>query len=810
MAVTALIVLLLAAQPAPGTYRDIVALQNRALQPSRPKVLAGQDHRKSIEIAQGLARPRLVAVLFERLGRHLETMDVQQAVIAYETGLRALAGEVGLDVEHELDRLTSVPKGYTGRNDAIAADLYSPPLATALDAAEADPLLVVNLLLDIGNAYFEQPQLDAALDRYRAMLERPEIANAPLLRASALANSAEIDRQQGRIGEAEQKLREALGLFQAQPSDTEARRALVVLAGIQRDRGDRTRALETYTQALALYMGAKDPRGEGRAYGALGRLHLDENRLNEARAAFSRSVVLGEQTRDQRSLWHAYWGLGQVQARSGDVDAAAGSLRKSLDSIEASGQRLSTDEGKVTFLDSAQQVFDQLVALHLTRGAYADALQIAERARAGAMQDMLGGRSRSGLSCPPPSGAQSAPFDPRSQTAPATRSRPVDAGPPDPRCAQGRSRRASSSPPLSRLVFHVLPDRTAVFAVEGKNVRAHVALIGRNELTDRVAAFRASLGVDGSGRGVEAGGTFTPLSPAAYRDHARRLYRDLIAPIASALRPGELIAIEPHGALWLVPFAALEDENGLPLIERWPLVYAPSAGVLDEIRRDPPFDLSRDLKALIVGNPLPPTAAADTDDRFRSAALRATFQPLPGAEAEANAIAALLPSNQRTVLTGPAADLTTVESRVREHTIVHIASHALAFADGPLDSFVMLAPSRGDDGRLSARRVLNLVMSADLVTLSACQTGMGYLSGDGVIGLSRAFLVRGARSVLVSQWSVSDTATAALMEGFYTRYLASSGDKARALQQVMREIRTRKEFEHPRYWAPFVLIGAER
>ena len=138
MGIAALIVLLLAAQPAPVAYRDIVALQNRALQPSRSKALAAQDHRQSIEIAQRLARPGLVAVLFERLGRHLETMDVQQAVIAYEAGLRALVDDAGLDVEHELDRLTSVPKGYTGRNDAIAADLYSAPLATKLDAAEAD------------------------------------------------------------------------------------------------------------------------------------------------------------------------------------------------------------------------------------------------------------------------------------------------------------------------------------------------------------------------------------------------------------------------------------------------------------------------------------------------------------------------------------------------------------------------------------------------------------------------------------------------------------------------------------------------
>jgi CHAT domain-containing protein/tetratricopeptide (TPR) repeat protein len=810
-----LLVLLFAQPPQTDAYREIVALQNRALQASRRLPDIAQDHRRSITLAQTLNRPALVAVLFQRLGRHLEATDVQQAVIAYEAALSALAGAAGFDVDRELDRLKSVPKGFTGRMTAVPADLYSQPLASALDAAQADPQIVVHLLLDIGNAYFQQPQLEPALDRYRAALARPEIGGAPALRAYALANIAEIDRQQGRIADAEQKLREALSLFDRQAASVDARRALVVLAGLQRDRGEREQAFQTYTQALALYARVDDPRGEGRAYSAVGRLHLDAGRISEARTAFSRAIDRGTKIDDSRSLWYAHWGLGQVQQRSGEIDAAAVSLRKSLDLIEKNQRGLNTDEGKVTFLDSAQQVFDQLVDLHLTRtasnrAAYGDALEIAERARAGAMRDMMEGRSRSGLLCPPRQGEQRAPaaMSPISQMAPGTGSL-APTGPPDPRCAEGRNRRPATTP-LTRLVFHVLADRTAVFAVTGSDVRGHVVPIGRDAIVDRVTAFRVALGVDGAGRGVTPATATVAPSPTAYRDHARSLYRDLIAPVANALRLGDPVAIEPHGALWLVPFAALEDENGVALAERWPIVYAPSADVLNEIRREPAFDLSRDLNALIVGNPLPPAAAADTDDRFRSAALRVTFEPLPGAEAEANAIADLLPRDRRLVLTGAQADLATIESRVPEHTLVHIASHALAIADGPLDSFVMLAPSAGTDGRLSARRVLNLPMSADLVTLSACQTGLGYLSGDGVIGLSRAFLVRGARSVLVSQWSVSDTATAALMEGFYRRYLSSGGDKVRALQQAMREVRTMKGFEHPRYWAPFVLIGAER
>jgi CHAT domain-containing protein len=358
-------------------------------------------------------------------------------------------------------------------------------------------------------------------------------------------------------------------------------------------------------------------------------------------------------------------------------------------------------------------------------------------------------------------------------------------------------------------VFHVLDDRTAVFAVgrDGK-VTGHITSIGRDALTARVAALREAMNVDSGGRGISTEAGTTPKPAEDYRSHAQSLYRELVAPVAGALPQDEVVAVEPHGPLWLVPFAALEDEKGRPLIERWSLTYAPSAAIVEEIRREPAYVIPKDLKALIIGNPTPPNVTAAADDRFRG--LRATFQPLPGAEEEAKAIGSLLPENQRTVLIGRDAALSAVESQVSKHSLLHLASHALAFSSGPLDSFVMLAAGNGTNGQLTARKVLTLTVPADLVTLSACQTGMGMLSGDGVIGLSRSFLVRGARSVLVSQWSVSDKATAALMTGFYRRYLTGKVDKARALQQAMNEVRSTPGFEHPKFWAPFVLIGSER
>jgi CHAT domain-containing protein len=317
----------------------------------------------------------------------------------------------------------------------------------------------------------------------------------------------------------------------------------------------------------------------------------------------------------------------------------------------------------------------------------------------------------------------------------------------------------------------------------------------------------------------------------------RALYADLIAPLAGAVPAnGTPVVIEPHGSLWLLPFVALQDDDGTWLADRWPLLFAPSADVLDEIRRDQDYGAPGELKPLVVGNPVMPSPAQE-------GGMEITLQPLPGAEREARAIAGLFgdgvgPGDTTpTLLLGPAADWATVVAQMPRHGIVHLATHGLANARDPLASFVALGvpkpstlealhqrqgslnwpqtrffsqflDSQGASGLLTAEQILYLPLPADLVTLSACQTGLGQISGDGMIGLARSFLVAGARAVLVSQWSVSDEATAELMLAFYRHYLALD-DKALALQRAMQELRAREEYAHPRYWAPFVVVGAE-
>ena len=362
--------------------------------------------------------------------------------------------------------------------------------------------------------------------------------------------------------------------------------------------------------------------------------------------------------------------------------------------------------------------------------------------------------------------------------------------------------------PLPRLVFHVLDDRTAVFAVarDGR-VRGHVVPIGTAALTQRVRALRAVLDVDESARSIVRSGSTVVSSTAADANELqllRTFYAELIGPVADALPvANDVLVIEPHGPLWLVPFVALLQADGTWFGDRYQLIYAPSVSAMNELRRTARLEARTEPRLLAIGNPIETIRLAAADDPFRG-----SFGPLPGAEQEARQVSALFSDHRAELLLGSQANLEAVEREARSYSIVHFATHGLANPDRPLDSFLLLATSTCDD-RLSARRIMTLPLSADLVTLSACQTGLGKVSGEGVIGLSRAFFVAGARSVLVSLWSVSDDATQRLMTAFYGHYIRDGMTKTKALDMAMREVRALPEFRSPRYWAPFILVGSD-
>jgi tetratricopeptide (TPR) repeat protein len=251
------------------------------------------------------------------------------------------------------------------------------------------------------------------------------------------------------------------------------------------------------------------------------------------------------------------------------------------------------------------------------------------------------------------------------------------------------------------------------------------------------------------------------------------LYRAVIGPLDDLLQPDDRLIVVPHGVLHGLPFQAFHDGEGY-LVDRHPITIAPSAAVMHACRQ-----LARPIgdRALIVG----------IDD-----------PSLPMVPREVEAIGQTWAS--ATVATGPRATSAMLRRHAGTFDVLHLATHGVFRADNPSFSSIKLA-----DSWLTVRDLAELARGAQLVTLSACETGVaGISAGDEVIGLTRGLLGAGCSAVVASLWTVSDESTARLMEQFYAS-LRAGQVPAIALRTAMLDIRA--QYDHPYFWAPFMVIG---
>ena len=257
--------------------------------------------------------------------------------------------------------------------------------------------------------------------------------------------------------------------------------------------------------------------------------------------------------------------------------------------------------------------------------------------------------------------------------------------------------------------------------------------------------------------------------------------------LVSELPDDEEIIFVPEGSMFQIPFPALQNANGDYLAEKVRVRLVPSITTLKVIQ-DSPGDYHSTVGALLVGDPDTPR-----------------FPRLPGARQEVEMIAALL-GDRELCLTGSNATKQEVLRRIQNVSLVHISAHGKKSTGE-----VALAGeefSNVEDWLLHMEDVANVGVKAKLVVLSTCHSGQGtMMTAEGIVGIARAFLGCGARSVLVALWAIADEATLAFMTSFYKFLLVNKMSASRSLQQAMKEMRRSKEYHEVRHWAPFVLYG---
>jgi CHAT domain-containing protein/tetratricopeptide (TPR) repeat protein len=541
-------------------------------------------------------------------------------------------------------------------------------------------------------------------------------------------------------------------------------------------------------------------------YGQLSRAYYYLGRFEDARAAARRSLELCAAESSLDCVYARLWIAQADLALGRNADALAGQ-EEALKSLEDLHRKLvPTDFLKQEFFHFWEPLYSLGIEVHVRRNEFREALETAELARSRGFVDLLASH---GLTDAPKTVAPLTALSLRGGSTTIRSETAVDA--PDANALQALAARLHST----MVEYWVASDRVYIWtiapggAIHGASVRlAQAKLV---QLIRAASPFASSGSVGNNSRQVISRGNGAIALASRENPAWRELYDQLIKPIESELphQAGALITIVPHGPLLHLPFAALRDPQGRYLVERYAIHSVPAAAILQFTTERRHAD-ARSGSVLLVADPavLPKIPGEDPLPR------------LPGSAEEVRAIARMVPSSRRTLLEGANATDVRVGEALGRHAVVHFATHAIVRDADPMASFLALSIG-GGDGRLTAQKIYGLPLDADLVVLSACRSGDGMITGDGIAGLARAFFYAGAASIVVSVWDVVDAPTSRMLPTFYRAWFAGS-DKARALRtaqlELIRDLRAGRVVvntaagaiavpEDPAFWAGFVLLG---
>ncbi|HEY9813141.1 MAG TPA: CHAT domain-containing tetratricopeptide repeat protein, partial [Candidatus Sericytochromatia bacterium] len=521
--------------------------------------------------------------------------------------------------------------------------------------------------------------------------------------------------------------------------------------------------------------------------GKLGQLYYALKDYPKATDYLQQGLKLIREIGDRRVEAKILNTLGRVYLQSGKPTTAETTLRDTIKVWESIRADLgSNDINKISIFEEQAATYRLLQTSLIAQNKINEALEITERGRARAFVELLFAK-----------------LAPQSQVQP-----------PNIKQIQQIAKQHNATLVEYSIVYDDLKVPVPVKAKESKlliwvikptgeigfrQVDFKDVLRPNTALADLVVNNRRELGVRGRGSSeASSNSTSEENSPTS---KSQQLHKLLIQPIADLLPkdPNARVVFIPQESLFLVPFAALQDSAGKYLIEKHTILTSPAIQVLDLTRQQRQRISGKNT--LVVGNPTMPSIPSNAGDRDEQ------LVSLPGAEEEALSIAQLLKTN---ALIGKEATKSTILQQLPQARIVHLATHGLLddFTGLGIPGAIALAPNPNStekfNGLLTSSEIVNLKLNAELAVLSACDTGRGRITGDGVVGLSRSLISAGVPSVVVSLWSIPDAPTSSLMTEFY-KQMQQKPDKAQALRQAM--LTTMKKYPHPSDWAAFTLVG---
>ncbi|MBD2518962.1 CHAT domain-containing protein [Nostoc sp. FACHB-973] len=547
--------------------------------------------------------------------------------------------------------------------------------------------------------------------------------------------------------------------------------------------GDYSKAIEYPQQSLAIAREIKNRLGKSTAVGILGLVYSSLGDYSKAIEYQQQYLAIAREIKDRLGEGTALNNLGFTLYKSGNLPAAEKILYEGIKVYESLRDQKLSDINKVFLFDTQKSTYRILQQVLITQNKIDAALEIAERGRARVFVEfILSTVKEKQISPKPPTIAEIKQIA-KSQNATLVQYSIIQ----DKFKVIDKEQTKESE----LYIWVIKPTGEVTFR------KADLKLLWQKEnttLAKLVTTSRQSIGVRGRGGVLVSQDTDVPIAKQRFR----QLHELLISPIADLLpkKESEKVVFIPQNQLFLIPFSALQDEEGKYLIDKHTILTAPSIQVLNLTHQQRVGNRELGVgsrEVLVVGNPTTAKIPITNENLI----------PLPGAEFEAVQIADLFKTQ---AIIGSKATETAIVQKMSKARIIHFATHGLLddFKGFGVPGAIALAPSPKDDGFLTSGEILDMKLNAELVVLSACNTGGGNITGDGVIGLSRSLITAGVPSVIVSLWSVDDKSTASLMSEFY-RNLQQNPDKAVALRQAM--LTTKKLYSNPLDWAAFTLIG---
>lgn len=734
------------------------------------------------------------------------------------------------------------------RGDFAGAEAALLRARKILEKIQPEGRALATTLHNLGELANERGDHDAAENLFRrelALFEKLD-PSGTLVRDS-LVGLGEVALRQAQGLKAEESWQRALTISEKlNPRGPKSAWCLRGLAEAARLQGRSAEAEKLLRQALAIWQEINAEAAEaGAIHLNLGLLLLAQGNAEAAESHVRAAIRIYEQ--DRRPLPEGHQALARLLARKGQAEEAAASYLAAVNALETQRTRLGgAQESQWLYGSSLGDLYFEAAEHQIALGRPQEAWRLVERGRARGFQELLAQRDLRFAGELPATlyterhrlaseydRAQAALADWVPEQSSAERER-LEGRLRDLRLEQAKNeeRIRTSNPHLGSLespapldpsaARSVLDPGTALLTYSVGESRSYLFVLTANGVPGPgLTLYSLAIGKEGLRREVETfrnllGRPHTDLS--ALKERGRHLYDLLVRPAEPVLAKADRWLILPDGPLHSLPFAALAAGDHY-LAESKPIHIAASAAVYQEIKaaRSTPH-LEATMELLAVGDPRYPAQREDqteaaTDPQVQTAIRRGLrLKPLPATRGEVEAIAQQFPG-ARTLL-GRDATEEALKSLAPQARRLHLACHGLLDERFPLNSALAFSipeqPREGrDNGLLQAWEIFeSLRLDADLVTLSACDSGLGEeMGGEGMVGLVRAFQFAGARSVVASLWSISDVSTSRFMKRFY-RYLRDGKTKDEALRAAqIDQIRGKSGSSHPFHWAAFELFG---